>query len=223
MENLQKINMFVSWKKFLKPKYIGFSGMTIPFISHGIIILIIMLNSSWFSWNDHFLSDLGNYKRLGDLALLFNLGLVISGIFLLSFGLGFTWVLSQEFKGYSRLLAVFGALFLTGAGVCLTSIGLFSEDFGSMHGYSAVLFVVFTLLSMGFIGLAMLFKEEMRLLGILGVMIVIGLIGPIILYIYFYTEHHLSTNTAIPVLLSSLSVGFWLFLQARRIYRLELQ
>ncbi|MFX0063609.1 MAG: DUF998 domain-containing protein [Candidatus Hermodarchaeota archaeon] len=210
-------------KKSLKPKYIGFNGMIIPFISHGMIMLIIMLHSSWFSWTDHFLSDLGNYKRLGDLALLFNLGLVMCGIFLLSFGLGFTWILNQEFQGYLRLLAVSGALFLTGAGVALTCIGLFSEDFGSIHGYSAVLFVVFTLFSMGFIGLAMLFKVGMRLLGIIGVTIVMGFIGPIILYLYFYIEHHLSINTAIPVLLSSLSVGFWLFLQAHRIYKLELQ
>lgn len=196
--------------------------MIIPFISHGIILVIIMLNSSWFNWTDHFLSDLGNYKHLGDLALLFNLGLVISGIFLLSFGLGFTWILSQEFQGYSRLLVVFGALFLTGAGVALTFIGFFSEDFGSIHGYSAVFFVIFTLFSMGCIGLAMLFKEETRFLGIIGVTIVLSFIGPIILYLYFYIEHNLSINTAIPVLLSSLSVGFWLFLQARRIYRLEL-
>ncbi|MFX1533323.1 MAG: DUF998 domain-containing protein [Promethearchaeota archaeon] len=209
--------MSLDWKKFFQPKYVGLIGISIPIIAIGAISVSIMLNSSWFVWTDNALSDLGHYGNLEAFALVFNLGLIISGLLTIFFGLGFTWISKEEFEGNLRYLAILGTLILTGAGAVLLNIGVFSEDFGVIHRYFSILFFVLLPFGMWIIGLAMLFKKELRLFGILGILI--GFLGALS-WVLYYNQNVLLGN-AIPEALASFSVGFWVFLQGFRLYKLE--
>ncbi|MFX1250915.1 MAG: DUF998 domain-containing protein [Promethearchaeota archaeon] len=214
--------MSLDWKKLFEPKSIGLCGMIVPFISFGTIILAIMLNSSWFNIMTDFLSALGWYSYLGPVALVFNLGLAISGALLTFFGLGFTWILNQEFKGKILLLANLSGLLVTGAGLALIVFSIFTGDFGEMHGHASMIFFSFLLFSMGVTNLTFLFKKDSYIFTIAGILIYIVFIIPMIWYMFFSLLVEVGLITAIPELISSFSFCLWLFLQSYRIYRLEL-
>lgn len=216
------INVSLDWKKLFEPKSIGLCGMIVPFISFGTIILAIMLNSSWFNIMTDFLSALGWYSYLGPVALVFNLGLAISGALLTFFGLGFTWILNQEFKGKILLLANLSGLLVTGAGLALIVFSIFTGDFGEMHGHASMIFFSFLLFSMGVTNLTFLFKKDSYIFTIAGILIYIVFIIPMIWYMFFSLLVEVGLITAIPELISSFSFCLWLFLQSYRIYRLEL-
>ncbi|MFX0063608.1 MAG: DUF998 domain-containing protein [Candidatus Hermodarchaeota archaeon] len=209
--------MSLDWKEIFKTRYVGIIGIAIPLIAIGAIITSIILNSSWFAWTENALSDLGHYGNLGVVALVFNLGLIISGLLTIFFGLGFTWNAKGEFEGNLQYLTILGTLILTGAGVVLLGIGVFSEDFGVIHRYFSILFFVLLPFGMWIIGLAMLFKEELRLFGILGILI--GFLGALS-WVLYYSQNVIPGN-AIPEALASFSVAFWVFLQGFRLYKLE--
>lgn len=217
------INVSWDWKTLLEPKSIGLCGMIIPFLAFGTIILAIMLNSSWFNIMTDFLSALGWYTYLGPVAFVFNFGLAISGTLLTFFGIGFTRIFNQEFGGKIRILANLSGLLLTGAGLTLIAFSIFTGDFGEMHGHASMLFFSFLLFSMGVTNLTMLFKKDSYFFTIAGIGIYVAFIIPMIWYVFFSLIIEVGLITAIPELISSFSFCLWLFLQAYRIYCLELE
>jgi len=137
-------------------------GMAVPIVAFAAILSSIAL-SPWFSWYSNALSDLGNYAR-SSVAIIFNLGLVISGILTVVFGLG----IFDDLKG-SKPGRV-GALVLMMAGAALTGIGIFSEDAGRIHFYVSVAFFSLVPISLLILGPTMIAGGS-RKLGALSVII----------------------------------------------------
>ena len=139
-------------------------GIATPVIAFTFIFTSISL-SPWFSWYSNALSDLGNYARSG-VAPIFNLGLIISGILTVVFGLGILEYLKN------RKLGKAGVFILMIAGAALTCIGIFSEDFGEIHFYASVAFFSLFPISLLIIGAALIL-ECSRGFGIFSIIIAI--------------------------------------------------
>ncbi|MFX0065540.1 MAG: DUF998 domain-containing protein, partial [Candidatus Hermodarchaeota archaeon] len=136
-------------KKLLKPKYVGFYGMILPFISMGLVVLAIIVNSSNFILTENLISDLGYYGAMGPTAIIYNLSLIISGIHLIIFSFGYTWLLNQEFEGRSRIITTLGGRFLTGMGLFLIANGMFTRDIEIIHAPISLIVAFFLIFSMG--------------------------------------------------------------------------
>lgn len=99
------------------------------------LVLSSISMSPWFSWRHNALSDLG----VGSSSTLFNLGLILSGLLVLSYALGLYRA------GSRRFIIGLGWLLLASSGLSLIGIGIFPEDKGIIHFYFSVAF--FTLLA----------------------------------------------------------------------------
>jgi hypothetical membrane protein len=136
---------------------IGFIGPLVSFVC--ILIATLILPS--FNWASNALSDLGSWFRT-DLggpqiasAILFNSGLIITGLLLLYFNI---WLIRQFRDLPSRI----GLLFFVGSSVLLTGIGIFSEDFSFFHFWTAVPFFFSIPFALGVTGMVWLRFAEMR-------------------------------------------------------------
>jgi hypothetical membrane protein len=111
----------------------GIAGILAPMIAF-TCILLSMGSYPQFSWTDSALSDLG--VQSGITALLFNYGLIISGVLALIFATGL-------FRFFSDVRADrVGALILASATVALISIGIFAENVKPAHYFVSVSFFV---------------------------------------------------------------------------------
>ena len=90
----------------------------------GIVIAVAL--SPWFTWDGNALSDLGRYATAIPAALVFNIGLMSTGVIMLYF---LFWFLKQ----FEDKLTKVGLIPLGIALVFLILIGLLSEDFGYAH------------------------------------------------------------------------------------------
>ena len=72
----------------------GFCGLTNPVIVFSLIVLSISY-SSWFSWIENALSDLG---VLGMAAILFKSSLIIGGVLTISFAIGLREIMPRGFQ-----------------------------------------------------------------------------------------------------------------------------
>lgn len=119
----------------------GLCGAAVPIVALSFIFISIRF-SPWFSWSSNALSDLG----VGEAALVFNSGLMISGILTCFFAAG----LFTAFGG--QTLRRFGATLLFIDGIALSGIGLFSEAYGPIHLYFSVAFFLLFPMSLFVIG-----------------------------------------------------------------------
>lgn len=119
----------------------GICGVLTPIVAFTCIFLAI---ASWpaFNWTDNALSDLGVQE--GITPVLFNNGLIISGILALVFSSGLP-VLVKE-----KTLAKIGTVILVLADLALIAIGIFPETARPMHFYASVAFFMFYPTSMFF-------------------------------------------------------------------------
>jgi len=168
----------------------GFCGLTNPVIAFALIALSISY-SSWFSWTENALSDLGVH---GIAAVLFNSSLIIGGVLTISFAIGLREIMPRGF------LARAGLLFLILAAAALCAIGLFPETAGSTHFYASVSFFTLFPVSLFLIGGTMVQHPHMKRLGVLAVLA--GLTAAAIWALPW-------TSAAIPEALSSLAVSVW--------------
>jgi hypothetical membrane protein len=106
-----------------------------PFIAVSIIL------SPWFNPYNNALSDLGNIARNGQVAFIYNFGLVFSGFLVASFAL----LASIRHRSWKYLC---WSILLTVAGVDLALIGFFPEDAGRIHGLVSTVFFVAIILVM---------------------------------------------------------------------------
>ena len=178
----------------------GFCGLTNPVIGFSLIVLSISY-SSWFSWTDNALSDLGVH---GIAAILFNSGLIIGGVLTVTFAIGLREITPRG------ILARAGILLLILAAGALFAIGLFPETAGAIHFYaSASLFTLFPV-SLFLIGGTMVRHPHMKSLGVLAVLA--GLTAAAVWALPW-------TSAAIPEALSSLAVSVWSMASGTRLLR----
>ncbi|MFX1481768.1 MAG: DUF998 domain-containing protein [Promethearchaeota archaeon] len=130
-------------------KFPGIMGVFGPLIALGSITVAILLSLSWFTWDGHALSDLGNYDNGLPAAIVFNVGLVLSGLLLLAFTLCFS-------RAILDLPTKVGLVPFLIALVFLILIGAFSENAGVIHYYVSVGFFGSFPFAMWFVGLVWL-------------------------------------------------------------------
>lgn len=122
-------------------KVSGVCGILTPIIAFTCILLAI---ASWpsFSWTDNALSDLGVQE--GNTSVLFNFGLIISGVLALVFAFGL--FISIREKAGARM----GAFIFTLTALTLIAIGIFPETAKPMHFFASVAFFLFYPISVFF-------------------------------------------------------------------------
>ena len=135
-------------------KISGISGMIVPFIAFTLILLAIAYSPD-FSWTENALSDLGVQE--GVTAVLFNNGLIISGILAILFAIGLFTFLQEN------LLSRIGALVLVLDTLSLTAIGVFPENVEPLHLYASVAFFALLPVSTVLIGVAFLRTSRTKL------------------------------------------------------------
>jgi len=120
-------------KKPVTTFMVGFLGPLVAIVC----ILIAIFISPWFSWSDNALSDLGNYNNGIAAAVVFNVGLIVTAVLMLYF----TVTLLRALKDWPTRI---GLIILVVSLGFLASIGVLSENFGSLHFYvSAGFFLPF--------------------------------------------------------------------------------
>ncbi len=174
------------------------SSFLAPIVGFSSILLAIVY-SPWFSWEDNALSDLG---VSGQGSLIFNVGLIVTGIITLLFAAG----LWASFGGVN--LGRTGAALLALDGLFLSSIGLFPETSGRIHLYVSICF--FATLGVALLVMSVhLFRDvKTRLFGLatLG-LVAVGTTG-------WLAPH---TGEAIPEAISGLVASIWTVLAGQRL------
>ena len=157
-------------KEILTSKPVSLFGIIGPLIAILAISVCIIL-SPWFRFDQNALSDLGHPNS--DVALIFNLGLIICGILMAPFILGVSIKISNGM--WLRKVAFF-VFFL--ASLALIGIGIFTEDEITIHYLFSFAFFVLLLLGALLLGLSTISDNELRIIGIvcfLGALI--GIVG----------------------------------------------
>jgi hypothetical membrane protein len=129
-------------------KFPGIMGLLGPLVALLSITIAILLSLSWFTWEGNALSDLGNYDNGLPAAIIFNVGLVLTGILLLAFTFCFVRTIADTPMKIG-LAPFFIAL------VFLILIGVLSENAGPVHYYVSVGFFGSFPFAMWFVGLGL--------------------------------------------------------------------
>ena len=111
----------------------GALGIVTPIIAFGCILSAIS-SAAGFSWTDNALSDLGVMS--GSTSVIFNFGLITSGILAGLFATGVYFSFGRNLLGRS------GAMMFLFSAIALTAIGIFPENMKPMHSYASVTFFV---------------------------------------------------------------------------------
>jgi len=175
---------------------VGVFGVLSPVLAFVLIGLAIS-RASWFSWSENALSDLGVHDES---ALLFNSGLILSGILTVIFAFGVIRFYGTKAVGRS------GAFFLLLAGVFLAAIGVFPETTpNNIHYIVSVAFFAAFPLSLFIQTAALIPSTESRNLGVFTlVMAIIALSSWVI-----WTALKPYRGVAIPELVSAIAAALW--------------
>jgi len=153
-----------NFRNIPKENQIGFIG---PLVINVCIVICTAILPN-FSWAINPLSDMGSWYRtdLGDLqivsAILFNGGLIVTGLLCTYFTI---WLMRK----FTDRLTKFGLAFFVGTSLLMTGIGIFSEDFGRLHGFTAVSFFLSIPVACAVIGLVWIRLEETRSIGVVAI------------------------------------------------------
>ncbi|MGY5865645.1 MAG: DUF998 domain-containing protein [Candidatus Thorarchaeota archaeon] len=135
-------------EKLPTTKFPGILGVISPFIALASIAVAIILSLSWFTWEGNALSDLGNYNNGIPAAIIFNSGLVVTGLLLLVFSYAFVRTIT-DLPTKIGMIPFFIAL------VFLMLIGILSENAGSIHFTVSIGFFGSFPFAMWFVGLGL--------------------------------------------------------------------
>lgn len=176
-------------------KISGISGVLTPFVAFTFILLAIAFYPQ-FSWQNNALSDLG--VVLGVTSILFNTGLVLTGVLAFIFALG----LFLYFK--ENVVGRIGTVFLALATLFLIAIGVFNENFSPTHYVVSVAF--FSLLGVSLIAntVAFAYKRQVKLAHFT---LILALIAAEIWLLYFTIRF--VSGVAIPEFISGLAGAIW--------------
>ena len=170
-------------------------GISAPSVA---LVCILSAIASWsqFSWVDNALSDLG--VQAGATALVFNSGLVVTGLLCLVFAVGLF-----RFAG-KRSIGKVGSVVFALACVALVCIGVFNESFVPTHYLVSVAFFVFLPISLLiFVGGFWLMGEKRLSVFTL----IVGLVAAAV-WILEFTVHYVP-GVAIPEFISAFAGGIW--------------
>lgn len=183
----------------------GGCGLITPIVAFTCILLAIFYYPQ-FSWTDNALSDLGVVP--GATAILFNSGLIISGILTLLFASGLYLTVQETALGRT------GALIFILDSLALTAIGIFPENMRPMHFYASVTFFMLFPLSMLAIGIAYVIgAHRKRALFTFSV----AAFAAVIWILEFLLR--LVPGVAIPEALSAISASVWSMVHGVRMMR----
>jgi len=185
------------------------SGLAGPLTAFLGIALAMALSSSWFSWFDNALSDLG----VSPAAPFFNGGLILCGIITLPFALRLTLILRQRHP----LPGIISGLLLTASMIFLIGVGVFTENAGRIHGAVSVLFFVTLLLSGLAAGVTLALDPSTLLHGVLA--IALSLAATITWILYWLLQPW--NGVAIPEFISAISAYLWVIPVDIHLYRQE--
>ncbi len=188
-------------------KLSGTCGILAPIVVFACILLSITCAPS-FSWTDNALSDLGVMPN--PTAILFNSGLIISGILAIVFAFG----LFSVFKGKSVGRA--GALLFLIDCLALTAIGVFPESTGPMHLYVSVAFFALFPLSMFLITtyFVLMSRNPMAAFTFL-----VSVFAAAVWIVEFWVRY--VPGVAIPETLSAVAASFWAIVTSSIMLRTE--
>ncbi len=176
-------------------------GGLAPLVALAAIIVSISI-SPWFDWFDNALSDLGNYDNGIVAAIIFNAGLVVTGVLVAWF---VVWLLRRTSDVFTK---VGFAIFLVST-IGLLLIGVFSENAGRIHFFVSVLFFFSFPFAMWTIGLSWLRFPGLRWFAVLSI------VEPFeSFYLWWITFGRTApwTGVAIPEILTALSAIVWLWI-----------
>ncbi|MEM2873682.1 MAG: DUF998 domain-containing protein [Nitrososphaerales archaeon] len=195
--------MVLRWREITEPKVAALFGIIAPTWALASIGISIAL-SPWFSWTKNALSDLG----VSEVASIFNSGLIICGILIFPFIVGFAKIERTKRFGLT------GSVVLLSSSVFLIGVGVFSEAFGLVHFYFSVAFFVSLILSSIILGIHFTLNISDKRLGIFTLLIgIISFIGWIV-----WATIHLS-GVAIPETINILLASFWIIVLSIRMYK----
>ncbi len=168
----------------------GLAGIIGPLAAVALVFYSVSI-SSWFSWPNNSLSDLG----VSGASLFFNSGLVIEGglnlLFAVGIWSGFSW---------SSLKHVVGS-FVGASGVSLGFVGIFTEHSGSLHGDFALAY--FILFPVSLLIVSTVAWKRARVFALLT-----AVAGTGALLAIFVTPHNAGA-LAIPEILEALILAVW--------------
>jgi hypothetical membrane protein len=194
-------------EKQYRLKISGICGILAPIVAFGCIILAITF-APHFSWTDNALSDLGVMPN--PTAILFNSGLIISGILAIVFAFGLFSVFKRKSVG-----GVGALLFLIDC-LALTAIGVFPESTGPAHLYASVAFFALFPLSMFLITtyFVLMSRNTMAAFTFL-----VSVFAAAVWIVEFWVRY--VPGVAIPETLSAVAASFWAVVTSSTILRTE--
>jgi len=158
--------MPVDLKKVFNPEVAMWFGIIAPICAVVFVGMSILL-SPWFSWTDNALSDLG----VSPAALIFNAGLVLTGILLSLFAIAVARTERGSCYGFAAAIC-----FLC-ASLGVVGVGVFTEAFINLHLLCAMLCGFSFLLSCLLFGVGWAVKRGVSRSKILIALILLGVIG----------------------------------------------
>ena len=176
-------------------KISGICGILSPTVAFGCILLSITFAPD-FSWTDNALSDLGVMPN--PTAILFNSGLIISGILAMVFASGLFSVLKGKSTGRAGTI-----LFLLDC-LALTAIGVFPENTRPMHFYASVAFFALFPLSMFLITAYFVLTSRNRMAVFT---FLVSVFAAAVWIVEFWVRY--VPGVAIPETLSAIAASFW--------------
>lgn len=159
----------------------------------GIMVIAFFCAFTFTSWTlyptsyspvENWLSDLGNSKYNPNGAILYNAGCVLTGIALFPFFAGlYKWYTEEKWRKISLTLTqTLGSL----AAFSLMMIGVFSEDYGKIHGQWSAVFFVLILIVLILLGVS-LFTHPNYIRWIAYYGFVVAIINLLFLLVYYST------------------------------------
>ena len=170
-------------------------GILAPLVAFGSILLAITFAPD-FSWTDNALSDLGVMPN--PTAILFNSGLIISGLLAIVFASGLFTALKGKSTGRAGTI-----LFLLDC-LALTAIGVFPENTGPMHLYASVAFFALFPLSMFLITAHFVLTSKNRMAAFT---FLVSVFAAAVWIAEFWVRY--VPGVAIPETLSAIAASFW--------------
>ena len=183
----------------------GTCGIITPVLAF-IFVSLAIASYPEFSWVDNALSDLGVVP--GVTALLFNYGLIVSGIFSFIFATGMFVFLGESMAGRA------GAVIFVIATVALTAIGVFPENVRPVHYLVSVAFFVLLPISMLVIAGASWFLGQVRM-AVFTLLVAVAAAAPWVLY---FSIRYVS-GVAVPEAVSALAGAVWAIVLGFKMFR----
>ncbi len=177
-------------------KTVALCGIIAPIFAFACILSAV---ASWsqFSWANNALSDLG--VQQGITAVVFNVGLVVSGLLFLVFAAGLFTLMGKQVWGKV------GAFIFALSCIALIGIGVFNESFTPTHYQVSVAFFVLFPISLLVLSAAF-WRSHQRGFGVftLGVALVAAAV-----WVLEFTLHYVP-NVAVPEFVSGFAGAIWM-------------